>query len=71
MTDPYEGYHRRFHPDYNGWIFFNIYSKRGVWFYSPYNHLAGLDVGCEEGPFETPKEAYKNAMNEEMEDQDA
>lgn len=64
MTDPYTGYHRYRQPDYNGWLLFEVFSKRGVWFYTSVDQCCG-HVGCVEGPFNTPKEAYLNATGQE------
>jgi hypothetical protein len=72
-NDPYTGFHRRMKPDYNGWIFFDVYSitqhEPGTikynreWFWQPYDGFTR--VGMMEGPFMSPYEAYKDAMNEE------
>jgi hypothetical protein len=74
-NDPYTGFHRRMKPDYNGWIFFDVYSitqhEPGTikynreWFWQPYDGFT--HVGTIEGPFLSPYEAYKDAIGEKEE----
>jgi hypothetical protein len=61
MRDPYEGYHNRLEEDYNGYSVFDVYRKGTSWYWSAIDKSSN-HVMLEEGPFDTAKEAYYDAI---------
>jgi hypothetical protein len=60
-TNPYMGFHRRVDEDYYGCLYFEVF-KRGGEFYWVSSDMDSTEHGFYEGPFNSPKEAYHEAV---------
>lgn len=63
-TDPYMGYHRRMDGDYYGCLFFLVFTRSGAHYWVSMDTYDN-EHGFYEGPFNSAKEAYYDAVNQE------